>query len=72
MDANYAYAFFEALRSASYITDPQLRDDIIRELLFINKHVYPGKTNSGKPPSIEQEIAAAQNAPKRRAIAANS
>ena len=72
MDANYAYAFFEALRSASYITDPQLRDDIIRELLFINKHVYPtGKTNSGKPTITEAEMAAA-NKVGRRQLTTNS
>lgn len=43
MNPDYALAYFEAIRSCSYITDADLRDAMMKELMFINRALHPGK-----------------------------
>lgn len=43
MNEQYAMAFFEAVHAAMYITDPTLRDDVLKEIMFINVRMFPKK-----------------------------
>jgi hypothetical protein len=69
MNPAYALAYFEAIRSCSYIVDADLRDAMMRELMYINRALHPGGKGNSKPSLTEPTHTDGAIAKGRRAIA---
>lgn len=51
--------FYEAIIATGYITDPELRDAVFKELIFTNRRAIPQQlTNGQTPPSKRRKKAA--------------